>query len=324
MGIEDEIRSYLHQGFTPKQLIENRNFKKSTVYKVAETIQTFSDNINLPEWSILNIRFNKSDIRYMPGEAVQVNFTFQNQSNRDMYVINIGVQTEWMIKEGKWYSQQIKQLIKPNQSRFISISFPIPRNIGLGEYELLFGVELQYLPATGYENQITTNWSHPLILHIKHPLINNKVFLSHSVKDQFLVRELEKKLDEFGITTYVGEDISNPGSQLDDKFKRLITASNFFIALLTNPALESSWVQMEIEYAKNLNKPMILLKDKSINVSSNYEWIEFSSNDTPQHTFQIIMNALGILQNSGNNNGLIAGAIGIGLLALLVAALSEE
>ncbi len=324
MGIEDEIRNYLHQGLTPKQVIENHNFKKSTVYKVAETIQTFSDNVNPPEWSILNIRFNKPNDRYMPGEAVQVNFTFQNQSNRDLYVINIGIQTEWMIKESKWYSQQVKALIKPNQSRFISISFPIPRNIGLGEYELHFGVEAQYLPATGYENQITTDWSHPLILHIKHPLSNNKVFLSHSVNDQFLVRELEKKLDEFGIATYVGEDISSPGSQLEDKFKQLISASNFFIALLTNPALESPWVQMEIEHAKNLNKPMILLKDRSINVNSNYEWVEFSSDDTPHHTFQIIMDALGKLKNSGNNNGLIAGAVGIGLLALLVAALSDN
>lgn len=324
MGIEDEIRSYLHQGFTPKQLIENYDYKKSTVYKVAETIQTFSDNVNLPEWSILNIQFNKPHERYMPGEAARVNFTFQNQSNRDLYVINIGVQTEWMIKEGMWYSQQVKGLVKPNQSRYISISFPIPRDIGLGEYELLFGVEAQYLPVTGYENQVTTDWSHPLILHIKHPLSNNKVFLSHSVKDQFLVRQLEKKLDEFGIITYVGEDISSPGSQLNEKFQRLISTSNFFIALLTNPALESPWVQMEIEYAKSLNKPMILLKDRTINVDSNHEWIEFSSNDSPQHTFQIIMNALEILQNSGNSNGLIAGAVGIGLLALLVAALSDN
>lgn|GEM_PF-2239739 len=324
MGIEDEIRYLLHQGRTPQELVNSpHNYKKSTIYKVAETIKTFSKTISPPQWSIQNIRFNKPDSRYMPGEVVRVDFTFRNESRRDLYVLNIGVRAEWMIKENMWYSQPLKEIIRPMQAKFVSISFPIKRDISLGEYELLFGVEGQYLPVLENEGGITTTWSEPIILSVKHPLSGNKVFLSHSVQDKFLVRQLEQKLDEYGIETYLGEDISNPGSFLSEKFQRLIYSSNIFIAFLTRPALESPWVMWEKEYAEKLNKPMILLKDRSVVIDQPREWIEFSPHDPPEHIFQTIMSALEKLK-SNSSNGLVAGAVGIGLLALLLAALSDR
>ena len=324
MGIEDDIRYKIHQGIPIKTLIENEGYKKSTAYKVLDTIKTYSRPVNQPEWSIERIQFNKSDWRYMPGDAVRITFSFRNQSQRDLYIINIGIQTEWMVNEKIWYSQSLKELLKPNQTKFISISFPIPKELHLGEYELLFGVEGQFLPAQENTGNITTSWSDPVILHIKHPFSNNKIFLSHSIHDKFLVRELEKKMDEQGIETFVGEDISNPGSILEDKFKRLIEKSNIFICLLTRPALESPWVNLEIEYAKKLNKPMILLKDRTVSVNSSIEWLEFSSNDPPQDTFHTIMSAIDKLKNNNNLDGLVAGVVGIGLLALLASALSDK
>lgn len=322
MGIEDDIRYHLLQGATPKTVIEQHHYRKSTVYKVAETIRTFSSNTIPPLWRIGNIRFNKNDSRYMPGEAVRVDFYLTNEASKDLYLQKIGIQTEWMINQGIWYSNSVNSIIKPRDWKYFSISFPVPPEIPLGEYELLFGVEGQYLPAISQE-RVETTWSYPQVLNIKHPLSGKKVFLSHSVENKFLVRELEKKLDEYGIETYIGEDISQPGSLLEDKFKRLIAASSMLIALLTNSAIQSPWVNLEIEYAKSINKPMILLKDKSVNISSPFEWVEFSSQDPPEHTFQIIMDAIQKI-NKSNNDGVIGFAIGVGLLALLAAALSKK
>lgn len=324
MGIEDDIRYELHQGTDLKDLIDNRGYKKSTVYKVLESIKTHSNNVNPPDWSIESIQFNKYDKRYMPGNAVRITFVFRNQSQRDLYVYNIGIQPEWLTDEKKWFSQPLKELLKPRQTKYITISFPIPPDTRLGEYELLFGVEGQFLPVQENAGSLTTTWSTPIILHVKHPFSNNKIFLSHSIQDKFLVRELEKNLDEQGIQTYVGEDITNPGVILEDKFKRLIEMSNIFICLLTRPALESPWVNLEIEYARKLNKPMILLKDRSISVTSSIEWLDFSSNDPPQNTFQTIMSAIDKLKNNNNIDGLVAGVVGIGLLALLASALSSK
>lgn len=322
MGIEDEIRYHLHQGVSPKALIEQHNFRKSTVYKVADTIRTFSGNINPPLWTIGNIQFNNSNIRYMPGEVIRVDFFLKNEASKDLYVQNVGIQTEWMMEHGIWYSQTIKNIVKPKAYQYFSISFPIPPEITLGEYELLFGVEGQYLPAIGQERVVTT-WSTPKVIHVKHPLSGKKIFLSHSVENKFLVRELQNKLDEYGIETYVGEDISQPGSFLPDKFKRLIESSSMLIALLTNHAVESPWVNMEIEHAKNTNKPMILLKDRSVNITSPFEWTEFSSQDPPNQTFQIIMDAIQ-KTNQSSNEGVIGLAVGVGLLALLAAVLSKK
>jgi hypothetical protein len=324
LGIEDEIRYHLHQGISPKDLIEQYNYKKSTVYKVYESIKTYSEKVNPPQWEVENIHFNKHDIRYMPGEAVSVTFYFRNKAKSDLYLISVGIQTEWMVKQGIWYSNQLKVLLRPNEARFVSISFPIPDDTALGEYELLFGVEGQRLPVGANSANVSTEWSDPLILHVKHPLSNNKVFLSHSVTEKFLVRELEKKLDQYGIQTYIGEDISQPGAVLDDKFKRLIEASTFFIALLTRPALESPWVNMEINYAQQLNKPMILLKDRSVDAKSNLEWVEFSSSDSSQHISEVIMTSLNRITSNTGIGSLAGAVIGIGLLALLVAALTDR
>lgn len=325
MGIEDEIRSLLHQGVQVKDIIETRGYKKSTVYKVADTIRTFSRNVEPPQWTIENIRLNKYDVRYMPGEAVRIDFSFRNKSSRDFYLINVGIQTEWMTKQNIWFSQTIKEVVRPSYwGKSVSISFPVPNDVALGEYELLFGVEGQYLPVQPNEGGIQTTWSSPIVLNVKRPLLPTKIFLSHSVDDKFLVRELEKKLDEYGIETYIGEDIANPGSFLEDKFKRLIEKSTIFIALLTQSALQSPWVNLEIQYAKQFNKPMILMKDKSVQIESPTEWIEFSRTEPPQNTFQTIMAHLNNLTQNNSVDGVVAGALAVGLFALLVGALTKD
>lgn len=323
MGIEEDIRDKLHQGITPKNLIE-QGYKKSTVYKVYETQRQFTNQVNPPMWTIEAISFSNG-ARYLPGNSAQVSFYFKNNADRDLYVMNLGIQPEWLGRQTQWIAQPIRELLRPGQTKFVSFSFVIPSDLPLGEYEFYFGVEGQYLPAQSYENtRLTTQWSEPKIIEVKQPTRGINIFLSHSIHDKYLVSELEKQLDENGIKVSIGEDIVRPGENLENKFKELINSCTIFVALLTESAINSPWVNQEIQYAINMNKPRILLKEKKITFNSNYEWTEFSLSAPPHVTLQIIMNAINNIREASGVNSAVAALLGVAFIGLLASALSNK
>ncbi len=326
MGTEEKIRDMLLQGYEPKSLVRDHGFKKSTVYKVYDNVRTYEDNVKPHEWTFENILINgQNQPRIMPGNTIRISFSFKNNTNQDFYVVNLGVQPEWMAQESKWVCQSFKDLVKPGQSKFVSVSLEVPSDTSLGEYELTFGVEGQYLPVQNYENQsLTTHWTHPIILNIKKPSKYLTIFLSHSIQDEYLVRELEKKLDVEGIKVLMGEDEERPGSYLPDKFKQMIDSSNIFIAILTHSASMSDWVRWEIDYAIQSNKPRILLKDQTVQMNSNYEWTEFSPNEPSDTIFTKIMTAINRVQQPNTAGAVVGGLIGLGLLALLIGAFNDR
>lgn len=326
MGKEDEIRSLLQQGHTPKYVI-GLGFPKSTVYKVAASIQTFTSQVAEPVWGVENITTNKGifddwNPRFLPGEQLTLNYDFVNKSPQDMYVKSLGVRTEWMIRDGIWWSQNIGDVLRPGQRRHVTMSFPVPINTPLGEYEITFGVDGQYLPVQGYSAPIQTQWSNPLILHVRHPMRGQVVFLSHSVQDIRLVRELERQLLDHGIRVLIGEDEHHPAAELEQKFQQLIRSSTIFVALLTGSATQSEWVIKETNFALSINKPCILLKEESVTgIQTSREWTPFSLSNGPVAIFQTLMSAIGRLNRQPGvaTTGAGVGTIlGIGLLAFLL------
>ena len=317
--IEEEILSLFHQGYTAKQIME-MNYKKSTVYKVSNDFKTFSGQVRKPLWKIENIIFDHPNCRYFPGNIVNVNFEIVNYSIHDLYILSVGIQTEWMIKENIWTSQVLKDLLKPKQRSRIKLSFQIPYDIPFGEYELLFGLEGEYLPTQGYnESPLCPIWTEPLVLHVKYPLIHETVFLSHSVKDIYLVRELEKYLDNYGILVIIGEDHQLPGHILEEKFKKMIFNSSIFLALVTDNAIRSEMVRKEINDAIETNKPKILLKESSVKLKWDAEWVSFSKNQSPLEIFQIIMLAIQNLQEKGEvRDSPLIGMLLIAVVAFLI------
>lgn len=155
-------------------------------------------------------------------------------------------------------------------------------------------------------------------------LKNVKIFLSHSIQDEYLVRELQNKLDVEGIDVLIGEDEVNPGTYLPEKFKQMIDSCNIFIAVLTNSAIESKWVQWEIDYAIKVNKPRILLKDQLVQLDTNYEWTEFSASESSDIILKKIMDALNKVNQTSGTGNIIGGLIGVGFLAALLGALSDR
>jgi len=271
------------------------------VYKVYRDVRIFSGHVRKPDWQIENIQFgtpSSIDIRYMPGEMIWLNFDLVNYASQDLYIINAGIQPEWLVRERIWLSKPVKQLLKPGHRIPVQIPFNVPTDIELGEYELLFGIEGQYLPAQGYSNMSTPPmWTEPMVVGVKYPFMGETIFLSHSVKNMHLVRQLEKYLDNYGINVIIGEDYQQPSRNLNEKFMAMIDSSSIFLALLTDPAVRSEWVHKETVYALRTNKPHILLKEESVNLDWAYEYIPFSERSGPLAIFQTTMAAIQNMKN---------------------------
>jgi hypothetical protein len=314
MSTEDEIASRLLQGYTPIQLI-NEGFKKSTVYKINQEIKARLMQTTRPEWMITNI--NPLEPRALPKQTRSLSFQFENTSGKDMYLYKVGISTEWM-ENNTWIAQDVKDLIKPGQKRFFSFLLSVPDNIALGEYSMAFGVEMQYLPANEYQ-PLQTQWTEPMVFHVKEPFRNIRIFLSHSTKDMTLVLQLEKQLDNYGIKVDIAEERKSPGAELKQKFESLIRECNIFVALLTEEGANSQWVQHETDYAKQISKPVILLKEQNVPIRSDYEWVSFSRNDPPEILLKKIMDAINQVHGVARGGIDPVGAIlGIGILALLL------
>jgi len=314
VGIQDEIEKKLREGYTPQQLNE-MGYKRSTIYKIYNTIKSYTVPISPPEWFIENI--TPSHLRRLPGQKISISFFFKNNSKKEMYLYRIGIHPEWMENPNEWFAQEVKDLIRPNQKRFFTFLLQIPQNTPLGEYEILFGIEAQYLPVRSYTDQeLQTQWSEPKIFHVKHPLIGKKIFISHSTVDTQIVRELEKRLDNYGYQAIIAEDIPKPGAILEEKFKAKIRESTIVLAILTEDSIRSKWVLLETEYAKQIGKPLIPLKEESLIIESSIEWFVFSKSWDPDRIFQKVMEAI---KNTQPSNSPLAPILGIGILALLAA-----
>ena len=314
MGIEDKILRLLTQGYSPTEVIE-QGFKKSTVYKVFSQLQQNPASTHKGAWYVEGIRLSKE--RFLPGEIITVRCRLRNNTPYDFYIANVGIKPEWMYDE--WYPQELRALIKPNNSRPLTLTVPIPNDIPLGEYTYSFGVEGQFLGIGNVPQQSPYNmeWSEPAIFHVKHPNRFVKIFFSHSTQNLSLVYQIESFLDNYGYEVIIAENIQEPGVILREKFQRLIRESRFLLALLTHEGIRSKWVIDEVGYAQSINKPCLLLKERSVTMHGDLEWVEFSRDDSQEVINATVLRAINnMLQRTGGSTWIGLALIGLILLAL--------
>jgi len=317
MGIEDEIFKLLTQGYSPTEII-NQGYAKSTVYKVYSNLQHDPSSTYKGSWYFENIRLSKE--RYLPGETITIRCRLKNNTLYDFYIANIGIQPEWI--HNKWYPLEIRALLKPNNYRSIALTVPIPNELPLGEYTYTFGVEGQFLGSSNSPHVTPYNieWSEPLIFEVKHPKRYVKIFFSHSTQNISLVYQIASYLDNYGYEVIIAENIQEPGAVLREKFQRLIRESRFVLGLFTHEGVRSQWVQEEVQYARSIGKIVLPLKERSVSIQSDIEWVPFSKYDPPDVINRTVLGAVeNILQRAGGFPWL-----GLGLLGLIVLALGSE
>ena len=288
MGTEDNIRELLSKGYSPTGIIQ-QGYKKSTVYKVYNKLTAETTPITPSQWWVT---WQIGKQRYLPGEVVKLTYTIKNTSGMDLYIYRTGIQPEWL--EGEWHAQEGRFLLHPGGSHTLPINIPIPSDLALGEYEMRWGLDAQFVgPGAPVPNpSIQTQWTEPFVLEVKRTLTGYKVFISHSTSDMYLVRQLEDSLDNEGITSVIAEDIMEPSIVLQEKFEALIRECQFFLALLTANGARSEWVIRETNYALSINKACVLLKERGTQIETGREWVEFSQYDPIETTMAKVKEAL--------------------------------
>lgn len=333
MGIEDDIRSYLAEGYTPQQIIRQFDFKKSTVYKVYNEQKSSTALLTQASWSAQNISFDRGlDGRYLPGETAIIRFNLINQSSSDLYVARTGIQPEWLQGhlgrgQSEWLVQEGTFLLRPNERRAFRFAIEVPDDLLLGEYDLRFGVEGQFLSplvtVSSYQHGSSyyPEWTEPIVFRVQYP-VTHTVFVSHSTKNMSLLRQLDRSLENYGIHCIIAEDIKEPGRDLHEKFYHYIDVSSFFLGLLTHEAVMSQIVIDEVNYALATKTPGIYLVEHGANIQLPAEWASEFSRYWPIDTFvTVVLEAIESIQQrviSSRSKDFPVGAVAAALVAFFV------
>lgn len=88
-----------------------------------------------------------------------------------------------------------------------------------------------------------------------------KIFFSHSSTDKALVREIKSKMYDF-LDIWIDEKELIIGESLENEISKAIDNADYMVLFISKKALESDWVNKEIELAlekeKRTDKPFIL------------------------------------------------------------------
>jgi hypothetical protein len=76
-----------------------------------------------------------------------------------------------------------------------------------------------------------------------------RAFLSHSHADKEVVYRVKNELDRHGIFTWIDEFQIGIGESIRQEIDKGISSSNFLVLFLSKKAIESEWVQREIDAA---------------------------------------------------------------------------
>jgi hypothetical protein len=252
MGIEEQIALRLQQGVAPRDLI-GEGFRKSTVYKVFDALRPHQAPTPAP---LLLVHLTTDRTSYPPGVAAQASFAVTNQTAADLYIFQAGVRPEWL-SPSEWIPTTVRKLLAPGTSLTVRLIVSIPVEIELGEKELLFGVQGQWVGPQSTSPSSAIMWTNPLIIRIQRPRTGTKVFLSHSVVDISWVSRLETTLEDNGVATEVAPHT------IDSAPRQSIEAADILVAVITDPHRLEAALQ-EISYAQGRRKQLVLLRNSGL------------------------------------------------------------
>jgi hypothetical protein len=248
VGKEEQIAIRLQQGATPKELLAD-GFSKSTVYKVAEALR--SHQVAAPSPPIV-VQLATDQERYLPGQSAHASFRVSNHSGTDLYVFQAGVRPEW-IPSTEWMPTVVRRLLGPGNSMVVRLTVPIPADVVLGEKDLYFGLQGQWVGPQSMSPSNELMWTGALILRVQRPRTGARVFLAHSVPSLSLVGQLARTLEDNGIEAIIADADEAASAQA-------IQNADFLVAVITHPWRMAS-AAVEITHAKRHAREMILLRD---------------------------------------------------------------
>jgi TIR domain len=129
------------------------------------------------------------------------------------------------------------------------------------------------------------------------------IFLSHSWKDKFFVRELAKRLESYGIKVWLDEAELKIGDSLTQKIGQAIIEMDFVGVVLSSNSVNSEWVQRELQTAiqkefsnrKVVVLPILLEPVEIPPFLRDKVYADFTTSEKFDESFRKLLNALGVL-----------------------------
>jgi hypothetical protein len=84
-----------------------------------------------------------------------------------------------------------------------------------------------------------------------------KIFISHALADQELIKGVKQSLEPHGLTLFIAEHYEDAERTITEKIENMIRRSDFALILLTKNGYKSVFVQQEIGYIKSQNIPYL-------------------------------------------------------------------
>lgn len=130
------------------------------------------------------------------------------------------------------------------------------------------------------------------------------IFLCHSSKDKFFVRELAERLRSYGVKVWIDEAEIKIGESLTEKIGKAIDENDYVGVVLSRNSVNSEWVQRELQIAinKEISKkqvvvlPMLLEKVEIPPFLRDKLYADFTSPERYETTFPKILSAMGVTE----------------------------
>ena len=131
------------------------------------------------------------------------------------------------------------------------------------------------------------------------------IFLSHSSSDNDFTNKLHSLLEQAGFNVWYDEKILTSNTHLLTDLPKYIGNSESFIIILSKNSCDSTWVQDEYGYARELHKnkelnaiiPIVIDDCNLPGFFNNYKWIDCKQGLTPFAFFGILAALYGSSEN---------------------------
>ena len=145
-----------------------------------------------------------------------------------------------------------------------------------------------------------------------------KIFISHSVADLNLVIRLHELLTSTGVIVYVAELQPQPGAVISRKIEEMIRESDYVLVLLTENGRRSPFVNYEVGLAKGLNKSVIPLVQRGLQVSyfQGIDVVYFDKED-PEQTVEWLMDYVRRIRHEKARAAFMSALATLGIVAIV-------
>jgi hypothetical protein len=220
----------------------------------------------------LRLNWNFDKPYYSPSDYAKINLWLENYESRHIYVSQIQVEFEFGVYE---LPQIIYGAIAPSSTGFlgiVSIELP-PNRVGAQRFRLKYGIH--ELVSENWIQRPTHSTRYYIINIFSTP--NYRVFLSRGLRNEERIvgDAIEQMLREWGCDPVtVGINIHVPEAQVLSAIDYHIQNSTGLIAIATPRYRDSrevshtlDWLNSESAIAYAKRKPILILKDKTVNSS---------------------------------------------------------